>query len=321
MLYPLFFKPIPKDRLWGGRKLMDFLHKPFQGKEIGESWELSAVSGDESVVSDGPLQGKQLNELIEIYKADLVGKSVYERFGNDFPVLIKYIDARKELSVQLHPHDYLAKERHNSFGKNEMWYIMDADPEAQLIAGFSKDTDKKEYQQHLQNGKIEDLLHYETVKRGDTFFIRTGTVHAIGAGILLAEIQQTSDVTYRIFDWNRKDKDGNTRELHTELALDAIDFAKRDNHKVAYTAEPNQRSLMVDSPYFTTEIIAVQGEMHVQTDQLDSFVVLMAVHGDSEISVDNTSYQLPFGSTVLLPACLTGFSIQANQSEVLMVTI
>ena len=321
MLYPLFFKPIPKDRLWGGRKLMDFLHKPFQGKEIGESWELSAVSGDESVVSDGPLQGKQLNELIEIYKADLVGKSVYERFGNDFPVLIKYIDAQKELSVQLHPHDYLAKERHNSFGKNEMWYIMDADPEAQLIAGFSKDTDKKEYQQHLQNGKIEDLLHYETVKRGDTFFIRTGTVHAIGAGILLAEIQQTSDVTYRIFDWNRKDKDGNTRELHTELALDAIDFAKRDNHKVAYTAEPNQRSLMVDSPYFTTEIIAVQGEMHVQTDQLDSFVVLMAVHGDSEISVDNTSYQLPFGSTVLLPACLTGFSIQANQSEVLMVTI
>ena len=321
MLYPFFFKPIPKDRLWGGRKLMDFLHKPFQGNEIGECWELSAVSGDESVVSDGPLQGKQLNELIEIYKANLVGKSVYGRFGNDFPILIKYIDAQKDLSVQLHPHDHLAKERHNSFGKNEMWYIMDADPGAQLIAGFSKDTDQKEYQQHLQNGKIEDLLHYETVKSGDTFFIRTGTVHAIGAGILLAEIQQTSDVTYRIFDWNRKDKDGNTRELHTELALDAIDFAKRDNHKVAYTAEPNQRSLMVDSPYFTTEVIAVQGEMHVQTDQLDSFVVLLAVHGDSEISVDDTSYQLPFGSTVLLPACLMGFSIQANQSKVLMVTI
>ena len=321
MLYPLFFKPISKERLWGGRKLMEFLNKPFQGNLIGESWELSAVSGDESVVSNGSLQGKQLNELIEIFKADLVGKSVYERFGNDFPVLIKYIDAKKDLSVQLHPHDHLAKERHNSFGKNEMWYIMDADPGAQLIAGFSKDTNQKEYQQHLQNGQIEDLLHYESVKRGDTFFIRTGTVHAIGSGILLAEIQQTSDITYRIFDWNRTDKDGNTRELHTELALDAIDFAKRDNHKVAYTAEPNQRSLMVDSSYFTTEIIAVQGKMHVQTDQLDSFVVLMAVHGDSEISVDDTSYQLPFGSTVLLPACLKGFSIQANQSEVLMVTI
>jgi mannose-6-phosphate isomerase len=224
---------------------MDLLNKPFYGNEIGESWELSAVSSDESVVSDGPLQGKLLNELIEIYKADLVGKSVYERFGNDFPILIKYIDAQKDLSVQLHPHDHLAKERHNSFGKNEMWYIMDADPGAQLIAGFSKDTDQSEYQQYLQNGQIEDLLHYESVKRGDTFFIRTGTVHAIGAGILLAEIQQTSDVTYRIFDWNRKDKDGNTRELHTELTLDAIDFIKRNDHKVAYTAESNQRNLMV----------------------------------------------------------------------------
>ena len=321
MLYPLFFKPIPKERLWGGRKLMDFLNKPFHGNEIGESWELSAVSGDESIVSDGPLQGKQLNELIEIYKADLVGKSVYERFGNDFPVLIKYIDAQKDLSVQLHPHDYLAKERHNSFGKNEMWYVMNADPGAQLIAGFSKDTDQNEYQQYLQNGQIENLLHYETVKRGDAFFIRTGTVHAIGAGILLAEIQQTSDITYRIFDWNRTNKDGKTRELHTELALDAIDYKRRDNHKVTYTAEPNKRNLMVESPYFTTEIIAVHGELSVQTDQLDSFVVLMAVQGDSQISVDGITYPLSFGSTVLLPACLTAFTLQADQSEVLMVTI
>lgn len=321
MLYPLFFKPIPKERLWGGRKLMDFLNKPFHGNEIGESWELSAVSGDESIVSDGPLQGKQLNELIEIYKADLVGKSVYERFGNDFPVLIKYIDAQKDLSVQLHPHDYLAKDRHNSFGKNEMWYVMNADPGAQLIAGFSKDTDQNEYQQYLQNGQIENLLHYETVKRGDTFFIRTGTVHAIGAGILLAEIQQTSDITYRIFDWNRTNKDGKTRELHTELALDAIDYKRRDNHKVAYTAEPNKRNLMVESPYFTTEIIAVHGEVSIKTDQLDSFVVLMAVQGDSQISVDGITYPLSFGSTVLLPACLTAFTLQADQSEVLMVTI
>ena len=321
MLYPLFFKPIPKQRLWGGRKLMGFLNKPFHGNEIGESWELSAVSGDESVVSAGPLQGKQLNELIELYKADLVGKSVYERFGNDFPVLIKYIDAQKDLSVQLHPHDHLAKERHNSFGKNEMWYIMDADPKAQLIMGFSKDTDKKEYQSYLKNGNIEDLLHYDGVKRGDTFFIRTGTVHAIGAGILLAEIQQTSDVTYRIFDWNRTEKDGNTRELHTKLSLDAIDFAKRDNHKVVYTTDTNQRNLMVDSPYFKTEIIVLDGEMNIQTVQLDSFVVLMAVQGDSQISVDGTTYALPFGSTVLLPACLTGFTIKSNQSEVLMVAM
>ena len=321
MLYPLFFKPISKERLWGGRKLMDFLNKPFHGDQIGESWELSAVSGDESVVLDGPLQGKSLNELIEIYKADLVGKSVYERFGNDFPILIKYIDAQKDLSVQLHPHDHLAKERHNSFGKNEMWYIMDADPKAQLIMGFSKDTDKKEYQSYLKNGYIEDLLHYDGVKRGDTFFIRTGTVHSIGAGILLAEIQQTSDITYRIFDWNRKDKGGNARELHTELALGAIDFVKRNDHKVTYTVESNQRSLLVDSPYFKTEIIKVEREIRIQTAQLDAFVVLMAVEGDNQISVNGTKYALPFGTTVLLPACLTGFSIQAEQSKVLMVTV
>ena len=321
MLYPLFFKTISKERLWGGRKLIDYLNKPFHGNEIGESWELSAVSGDESVVSDGPLQGKQLNKLIEIYKSDLVGKSVYKRFGNDFPVLIKYIDAQKDLSVQLHPHDNLAKQRHNSFGKDEMWYIMDADPGAQLITGFSKDIDQKKYEKHLKKGKIEDLLHYETVKRGDTFFIRTGTIHAIGAGILLAEIQQTSDITYRIFDWNRTDKDGNTRQLHTELAVGAIDFVKRDNHKIEYEVETNQRNLMVDSPYFTTEIIFLDGEMSVQTDQLDSFVVLMAVQGDTQILVDRITYALPFGSTVLLPACLTGFTIQAKQSEVLMVTI
>ena len=321
MLYPLFFKPISKQRLWGGRKLMDFLNKPFHGNEIGESWELSAVSGDVSVVSDGPLRGKQLNELIEIYKADLVGNSVYKRFGNDFPILIKYIDAQKDLSVQLHPHDHLAKERHNSFGKNEMWYIMDADPKAQLIMGFSKDTDKKEYQSYLKNGNIEDLLHYDGVKRGDTFFIRTGTVHSIGAGILLAEIQQTSDITYRIFDWNRKDKGGNARELHTELALGAIDFVKRNDHKVTYTVESNQRSLLVDSPYFKTEIIKVEREIRIQTAQLDAFVVLMAVEGDNQISVNGTKYALPFGTTVLLPACLTEFSIQAEQSKVLMVTV
>ena len=321
MLYPLFFKPISKQRLWGGRKLVDFLNKPFLGNEIGESWELSAVSGDVSVVSDGPLKGKQLNELIEIYKADLVGKSVYKRFGNDFPILIKYIDAQKDLSVQLHPHDHLAKERHNSFGKNEMWYIMDADPKAQLIMGFSKDTDKKEYQSYLKNGYIEDLLHYDGVKRGDTFFIRTGTVHSIGAGILLAEIQQTSDITYRIFDWNRKDKGVTQESCIPNWLWDAIDFVKRNDHKVTYTVESNQRSLLVDSPYFKTEIIKVEREIRIQTAQLDAFVVLMAVEGDNQISVNGTKYALPFGTTVLLPACLTGFSIQAEQSKVLMVTV
>ena len=321
MLYPLFFKPIAKERLWGGSKLKSYLKKPFNGEGIGESWELSAVAGDESVVSNGFLQGKELKDLIKIYKSDLVGRSVYDRFGNDFPILIKYIDAKKDLSVQLHPSDQLAKARHNSFGKNEMWYIMNADPGAKLIAGFSNDTDQNEYQQCLESNKIESLLHYETVKSGDTFFIQTGTVHAIGAGILLAEIQQTSDVTYRIFDWNRKDKDGNTRELHTTLALDAIDFSKRDKNKVTYDQKTNERNVMVNSPYFKTDIIPIDGEVRISMDDLDSFVVLMAVDGDHNILVNNTAYQLPFGSTVLIPACLKAFTIHADHSKVLMVTI
>lgn len=320
-LYPLFFTPIPKERLWGGDQLQRFLNKSFQGETIGESWELSAVSGDVSVVSEGPLKGQRLDELIEKHKGELVGHDVYKRFGNDFPVLIKYIDAQKDLSVQLHPHDHLARERHNSFGKNEMWYIMNAEPNAQLIAGFAKDTTQAEYQQYLDRGAIEDLLHYETIDKGDVFFIRTGTVHAIGAGILLAEIQQTSDVTYRIFDWNRTDKNGNTRELHTELALDAIDYQKRDNHLVNYTKIANQRNSVVSSPYFTTDIVPVNGKLSVPTTTIDSFVVLMAVRGDTVIEVDGKTYPLPFGSTVLLPACLSAFSLQANQSEVLMVTI
>lgn len=321
MLYPLFFRPISKERLWGGSKLKSYLKKPFKGESIGESWELSAVAGDESVVSNGFLQGKELKDLIKIYKSDLVGRSVYDRFGNDFPILIKYIDAQKDLSVQLHPSDQLAKERHNSFGKNEMWYIMNADPGAKLITGFSKDTDQNEYQQCLANNQIENLLHYETVKSGDTFFIQTGTVHAIGAGILLAEIQQTSDVTYRIFDWNRKDKDGNTRELHTTLALDAIDFAKRDDYKVTYNHKTNERNAMVNSPYFKTDIVLIDGQVRISMDDLDSFVVLMAVDGDQNILVNNTTYQLPFGSTVLIPACLHAFTIHADRSKVLMVTI
>jgi mannose-6-phosphate isomerase len=198
---------------------------------------------------------------------------------------------------------------------------MNADAGAKLITGFSKNIDQNEYQQYLENDQIESLLHYETVNSGDTFFIRTGTVHAIGAGILLAEIQQTSDVTYRIFDWNRKDKDGNTRELHTALAHDAIDFSKRDDHKVIYDQKPNHRNAMVNSSYFKTDIIPLEGEVRINMDQLDSFVVLMAVDGDNEIIVDKNTYQLPFGSTVLLPACLSSFTIQANHSKVLMITI
>lgn len=320
-LTPLFFIPIPKERLWGGKKLKTLLGKSFEGDAIGESWELSTVPGDVSVVAEGPSAGSTLDALITNHQAALVGQKVYDRFGDAFPVLIKFIDAQKDLSIQLHPHDHLAKERHQSFGKNEMWYIMQADPAAQLIVGFSRDVEQTEYQSHLDSDSLEDILQYETVSSGDTFYIRTGTVHAIGAGILLAEIQQTSDVTYRIYDWNRKDKDGNTRELHTDLAHDAIDYTRRNDHKALYESEANQANTMVDSPYFTTDFLPVRGRMAINAMDKDSFIILMGVRGVVEFHVDGSSYSLSMGQTVLIPATLAIFELIANDADVLMVYI
>ena len=320
-LTPLFFTPIPKERLWGGQKLRSFLNKPFEGNAIGESWELSTVPGDVSVVAEGPWVGSTLDALITNHKAALVGQKVYDRFGDEFPVLIKFIDAQKDLSIQLHPHDHLAKERHQSFGKNEMWYIMQADAEAQLIVGFSRDVEKAEYQAHLASDSLEDILQYEPVVSGDTFYIRTGTVHAIGAGILLAEIQQTSDVTYRIYDWNRKDKDGNTRELHTDLAVDAIDYTRRNDHQALYDQQANVANAMVDSPYFTTDFLPVRGRMTIDAMDKDSFVILMGVRGVVDLHVDGSIYLLSMGQTVLIPATLAIFELTAADADVLMVYI
>jgi mannose-6-phosphate isomerase len=210
-LYPFKFEPILKERLWGGTKLKTVLGKPIANDITGESWELSGVAGDVSVIANGPLAGTSLKQLIATQAEALLGKEVVARFGQEFPILIKFIDAKQDLSIQLHPNDALAKKRHGSFGKTEMWYIMDADPGAKLIVGFNKDVTREEYASHLQENKLPDLLNYEPVEQGDTFFINTGKIHAIGAGVLLAEIQQTSDITYRVFDFNRKDKMGNLR--------------------------------------------------------------------------------------------------------------
>lgn len=232
--YPIKFRPILQDKIWGGSKLRDVLNKPTTRDRVGESWEISGVKGHISVVDNGSEAGKNLQELLEEYGAKLVGEKIYKQFGNDFPLLIKFIDAKTDLSVQLHPNDELAKQRHNSFGKTEMWFVMQADEGAKLNIGFNKSVEKREYLEHLENGKITDLLNFEEVSKGDSVFINTGKVHAIGAGVLLAEIQQTSDITYRIYDWDRVDDEGNSRELHTALAIDAIDFEKKDDYQLSY---------------------------------------------------------------------------------------
>ena len=251
-LHPLIFDPILQERIWGGEKLKTEFHKETNKPNIGESWEISDVDGYSSVVSKGALKGRKLGELIESFKEDLLGVSVYERFNGKFPVLIKFIDAKTDLSVQLHPDDALAASRHNSFGKTEMWYVMHADKGSRLILGLKDGVDAKTYLDHLNSGKLTEILNDEQVSHGDTFFIEAGLVHAIGGGILLAEIQQTSDITYRIYDWDRVDDKGKSRELHNHLALEAIDFEGKDNVKVDYDRLPDHSNVMVHSPFFKT---------------------------------------------------------------------
>jgi len=321
MIHPLKFRPILKERLWGGTKLKEVFGKPIESDITGESWELSTVKGDISVVANGSLEGNSLQELIDSNAEELLGKSVVERFGKEFPILIKFIDAKQDLSIQLHPNDALAKERHDSFGKTEMWYIMDADPKAELIVGFNKDVTKEEYAESIDNDTLLDLLNYEEVKEGDTFFINTGKIHAIGAGVMLAEIQQTSDVTYRVFDFNRKDKDGNLRELHTELALDAVDYEKKDDFKVSYGHEKNEVNTMVDCPYFKTNFIELTENLDLDTTQRDSFTIFMCVGGEAKISTAEGEVSIKSGETALLPASTQKISLQSSGAKLLEVTI
>lgn len=320
-MYPLKFQPILKERLWGGTKLKDVLGKPIENDITGESWELSTVKGDVSIIANGELSGTSLQDLIDSNAEELLGKSVVERFGKDFPILIKFIDAKKDLSIQLHPNDELAKERHNSFGKTEMWYIMDADPDANLIVGFNKDVTKEEYAKSIENDTILNLLNYESVQEGDTFFINTGKIHAIGAGVLLAEIQQTSDVTYRVFDFNRKDKNGNPRELHTDLAIDAIDFVKKDDFKIRYTEDKNAVSNMVTCPYFKTNFIHLTENLHQDISQRDSFTIYMCVAGNTTIQNEFGSVDIQKGETTLVAANCNTLVLKSTGAKLLEVTI
>lgn len=316
------FEPILKEKIWGGEKLVKLLEKKSTKTNVGESWEISDVEGDTSVVVNGELKGKNLKELIASFKGDLVGEKVYKEFGDKFPLLIKFIDAKEALSIQLHPHDDLAKERHNSFGKTEMWYVMQADEKANLIVGFQKDSNQEEYIHHLENTSLLDILNVDEVAKGDVYFIPTGRVHAIGAGVLLAEIQQTSDITYRIYDWNRQDSEGNFRELHTELALDAIDYKAQEQYTTSYTKANNTASTIVSCPYFTTNILPIDNSITVNHTNKDSFVIYMCVSGEATFKNEEETVTLQMGETVLVPAKLKEFIITpAVASELLEVYI
>ena len=319
-LYPLKFQPILKDKIWGGQKLQQLLNKPTTSTEAGESWEISDVEGDTSVVANGPLKGSSLKALLESYTSDLLGEKNFRQFGTKFPLLIKFIDAKQDLSVQLHPNDKLAKARHNSFGKTEMWYVVQADPDSNLIVGFNQDMTQELYLKHLEAKTLQSILNFDAVKPGDTYFIEVGRIHAIGAGVLLAEIQQTSDITYRVYDWDRVDSEGKERELHNDIALEAFDFEMPDNFRVKYSLDSNTSTELVSCPYFTTNVLEVNAPLQKENNH-DSFMIYMCVEGAASLEVDGAVTEFSMGETVLVPACIHRFSISANHAKLLEVYI
>jgi len=301
-LYPLKFKTIYKDKIWGGQKIKTYLHKDYGSlPNCGETWEISGVKSDVSVVADGALEGESLADLLEKYKDQLVGKKVYNHFGNIFPLLVKFIDANDDLSIQVHPDDELGKVRHNSFGKTEMWYVIEADPGSTLISGFNKPVNKEIYLDKLNSGHIMDILNREDVNAGDVFFLPAGRVHTIGKGLLIAEIQQTSDITYRIYDFDRVDAKGNKRELHTEEAVAAIDYNFYPDYKTAYQPEKNEAVKLVKCPYFTTNILDFTKSTSRNYSHLDSFVIHVCVEGNYVIECHGKQYTVKMGECILLP--------------------
>ena len=320
VLYPLKFNPILKDKIWGGQKLNTILNKGSESAKVGESWEISDVEGDTSVVLNGKLKGESLKSLLSVYQEHLIGEKNYKVFGNKFPLLIKFIDAKEDLSIQLHPNDELAAKRHNSFGKTEMWYVMQADEDANLIVGFNQKVTPGLYKKHLEEKTLTKILNFDKVQEGDTYFIEVGRVHAIGAGVMLAEIQQTSDITYRVYDWDRVDNEGNERELHNELAIDAIGFDMENDFRIAYDTFENKSNEMVSCQYFKTNFINITKPIK-KVNSHDSFIIYICVEGRAIVKCGSFSEQIVKGETILIPAALKHFEIETNNAKLLEVYV
>lgn len=314
ILYPLKFKTIFKDKIWGGEKIRTYLGKDFSPlPNCGETWEVSGVKSDVSVVQNGPLEGQTLAALLELHREELVGKKVYDRFGNEFPLLIKFIDANDDLSIQVHPNDALARQRHNSFGKTEMWYVIQADEGASLITGFNRPLDQEIYLEKFNSGHLTDILNKEEAKAGDVFFLPAGRVHTIGKGLLIAEIQQTSDITYRIYDFDRVDDKGNKRELHTEEALAAIDYTFHEEYKSLYKEQLNEPVEVVTCQYFTTNILEYTESVSRDYSGMDSFVIHVCVEGSYTLLYEEESLKVSMGDSILIPASINRVTLHAQK--------
>lgn len=312
------FKPILKSMIWGGDRIIPYKGVENDQKMVGESWELSGVKGSESVITNGKFEGCSITQLLSTYGADLLGKANYDRFGDVFPLLVKFIDAKQDLSIQVHPNDKIAAERHNSKGKTEMWYVVDRDNGARLRSGFAKSVTPEEYVESVENNTVTELLKEYEVEKGDIFFLPAGRIHSIGAGCFIAEIQQTSDITYRIYDFDRRDANGITRELHTELAKDAIDYRVKDNYRTEYNHEVyNQVQKVVGCPFFITSLLNLTADITLDYRPLDSFVVYICTEGECRVN----EVPLRVGETLLLPASSKIVIIETKGCKILTTQI
>ncbi len=317
-LYPLKFDAIFMDKIWGGQKIREVMGLNFPGMNCGEAWILSGVEGNQSVVKNGYLADNKLNELVEIYMEDLVGEKVFEKFGETFPILIKLIDANNYLSIQVHPDDELAQKRHRSNGKTEMWYIIDAEDDAELISGFKTKTNQKTLLYNVSNKSLKDILNVENVKKDDVFYMPAGRIHALGPGILLAEIQQTSDITYRVYDWDRIGIDGLPRETHAELALEALDFEVHDQYKTEYQKKKNGTSKLIESVHFNTNLIETSDIIKKDISTLDSFIVYLCLEGKCELACKNDITSMKKGEVILVPAIFNEIYIKSIEHSKLL---
>ena len=322
-LYPLKFETVLKEKVWGGNALATHFNKKTNGSNhIGESWELSAIADDQSVISNGFLAGNNIEEVIEVYMGDITGDQLYEKFGNEFPLLIKFIEAQEDLSIQVHPNDNLAKKRHKAYGKSEMWYILECKKNSKIYTGFKPGVTKEIYEDALKNNRIEDIMNVETPEPGNAFFTPAGRVHAIGAGIVLVEIQQTSDITYRIFDWNRKGTGKEKRELHTDLALDAIDFNQNGSNKLSKLPVINNNLNLVNCEFFNTNLLWFNKAIDKEYHFIDSFVVYICTDGEFQICWDGNTEKVIKGETVLLPAMIKEVTLKPlNEARLLEVYV
>jgi len=320
-LYPLKFKAQPKETVWGGNTLKKLFGKDFPAdKKIGESWELSAVQRNQSIVTNGFLKGNNIEEMVEIYMGELVGEKIYDRYGVEFPILVKLLDAQERLSVQVHPDDETARERHNAYGKTEMWYVVHAEPGATLYIGFNRDITAAEFYRRIQDNTLLEVLNSVEVQAGNSFFISPGTIHAIGKGIVLAEIQQTSDITYRVYDWGREHNPATDREMHVEQAIDVIDYTRKDAPKTKYSKVQNAPAMLAECPYFTVNLWDITQPVVRNLSEHDTFIIYLCLEGSATINYNGGTESIACGETLLVPAALADYTITPSPAAKLLET-